>query len=362
MIRTLIVDDSPTSRMLLAGIVDSDPSMKVIAEAGTGREAIELAQRLHPDLITMDVRMPGMNGFEASLEIMSRCPTPIVIVTAGTNVDEVETAMNVLRAGALAAHKLPPAPGTSGFEAAAKEILMTLKAMAAVKVITHRKDSRARLPQQGQAHPRPSLLGMPVNHSAEKPRIVAVAASTGGPNAVSALLSRLPASFPVPILLVQHITAGFIGGYAHWLNSDLSLRVKVAVHGELLLGGTVYVAPDDFHLGVDPSQRVMLSKGPPVAGFRPSANSLFSSVATAYGPASVSIILTGMGSDGVAGLRDIRQAGGHIFAQDEGSCVVFGMPKAAIDSGLVKRGAPPDEIAARLTHLVCGQRQGVSSD
>lgn len=355
MIRTLIVDDSPTARTLLAGIVDSDPGMTVVAFAGTGAEAIALAEKLRPDLITMDIRMPGMNGFEASREIMSRYPTPIVIVTAGTNVDEVETAMDVLRAGALAAQRLPPGPGSPGFEMAAKEIVATLKAMAGVKVITHHRSNRGAFPS-GRRPSRGVLPDSEIKDGNERLRVIAIAASTGGPGAVSSLLSNLPPGFPVPVLLVQHISNGFTGGYAHWLDSDLHLRVKVAIQGELLLGGTVYVAPDDWHLCADPAGRVTLSKAPPHGGFRPSANVLFSSVAASYGAASAGVVLTGMGKDGLLGLRDIRNAGGRVFAQDEASCVVYGMPKAAVDGGLTRRGLPPEEIAARLSALVLRSR------
>jgi two-component system chemotaxis response regulator CheB len=178
--------------------------------------------------------------------------------------------------------------------------------------------------------------------------VIAVAASTGGPAALQRLLADLPADFGVPLAVVQHITPGFVRGLADWLNGSCDLRVKVAEGGEPLAPHTVYLAPDGHHLGLAGPDTVALSAAPPVGGFRPSATHLFESVARACGPATTAVILTGMGDDGVAGLRAVRRAGGRVIAQDEKSCVVFGMPGAAVAAGLADLVLPLDGIAPQL--------------
>src|SRR5581483_243287 len=184
------------------------------------------------------------------------------------------------------------------------------------------------------------------------PLIVAIAASTGGPAALQQLLAGLPGDFPAPILVVQHIASGFVEGLASWLNSNCSLRVKLALQGEPLSPGTVYVAPDGSHLGVGDRARILLSAAPPIGGFRPSASHLFESVAKAFGPASLHVILTGMGQDGLAGLKAARASGARIFAQDEASSVVFGMPGAAVAAGLADEVLPLPSVAGQILATV----------
>ncbi|MFN7144208.1 MAG: CheB methylesterase domain-containing protein, partial [Myxococcota bacterium] len=187
-------------------------------------------------------------------------------------------------------------------------------------------------------------------------RVVAIAASTGGPAAIARVLAPLPQRFDLPILLVQHMTEGFLEGFARHLDETVALRVKLAEDGERLAAGTVYVAPDGHHLGVR-AARVALSAAPPLDGFRPSGSWLFRSVAEAYGPGAFGVILTGMGTDGVEGLRALRAAGGRALAQDESTCVVYGMPKAAVEAGVVEAALPIADLAARMCRLVgtsCG--------
>jgi two-component system chemotaxis response regulator CheB len=181
--------------------------------------------------------------------------------------------------------------------------------------------------------------------------VIAVATSTGGPAALQCLFEKLPGDFPVPLLVVQHITPGFAPGLATWLNTVCDLRVKIAEHGEPLQAHTVYLAPDDRHLGVSDKGTVALSSGPPIRGFRPSGNHLFDSVARAHGAATVAIVLTGMGEDGVEGLQTVRSNGGRIIAQDEKTCVVFGMPGATIAAGLADEVLSLETIGTRLLQL-----------
>lgn len=340
MIRVLIVEDSPTSRALLAAILRSDPEIEVVGEAVDGVEGVRMAKALRPDLLTMDVEMPRLNGLEATREIMISAPTPIVIVTANTRRGEAEASMAMLRTGALDVLEKPVSPASPEFDAMARRLIWTVKAMAQVKVIRHwRAASR-------------SDLDRPASTEHTRGRVVAVAASTGGPAALHRLLCDLPGDFPAPILAVQHIATGFIDGFANWLNSASAFRVKPAQDREPLVPGTVYLAPDDRQLGVSGRGLIALSDAPAVGGFRPSATHLFESVARDFGASALAVILTGMGEDGVAGLRSVRQAGGRVIAQDERTSVVYGMPGAAVEAGLADAVLPIEAIAARLIAMV----------
>jgi two-component system chemotaxis response regulator CheB len=336
MLRAVVADDSPTIRSLLQRILEADPGIQVVGLARDGREAVEMVQALRPDVVTMDIQMPRMNGFEATKEIMITAPTPIVIVTASTVGRDVSTAVHALAAGALTLLLKPPGPDAPGFEAAAAELVATVKAMTQVKVVRHHRGKEpiarpaARVPAVG---------------------VVAIASSTGGPQALQRLLSDLPRDFPAPLLIVQHISAGFTEGLASWLGQSVPLRVKVAEADEALWPSTVYIAPEDHHLGVSPRRAAQLRDDPPIGGFRPSATHLFRSVAAAYGSSAVAVMLTGMGDDGVAGLAELRRQGARILAQDEATSVVFGMPAAAIRAGLADRVLPLDQIAAALVEL-----------
>jgi two-component system chemotaxis response regulator CheB len=341
MIRVLIVDDSPTARTLLTAILSSDPELQIVGEAVNGLEAVELTRKLRPDVVTMDIRMPKMDGFEATKEIMIATPTPIVIVTSSHAVHEVEMSMHALRAGALAIIQKPVGPAGPGFDEAAQQLIGQVKAMAHVKVVRHWRPTNPAAKTNSPGAPR-----------AARARLIAIATSTGGPAALHTLLSGLPDDFATPILVVQHISHGFIRGLADWLNKAGRLHVKVAEEGETIKKHTVYLAPDDAHLGISMSGLITLSAAPPIGGFRPSGSHLFESVAKAYASTAVALILTGMGSDGVAGLHAVRQAGGWIIAQNEKSCVVFGMPSVAIAANLADEVLPLEEMSGRLAELV----------
>jgi two-component system, chemotaxis family, protein-glutamate methylesterase/glutaminase len=350
MITVLVADDSATDRALLAEILRADPELRVVGEARDGVEAVALTQRLRPRVVTMDLQMPNLDGLAATKEIMITAPTPIVLVAGSSKLAEAELAMHALRAGAVAALRKPPGPASPDFEAAARVLRNTVKDMAEVKVVRRWRPAAAdKEPRrQGDKEKAPAVS----SPSPPAPRVVAVAASTGGPEALQRLLSGLPGDFAAPILVVQHITPGFTEGLASWLSGVCDLRVKVADHGEPLAPHTVYLAPDDRHLTVARPGHVLLSTAPPVYGFRPSATPLFESAARLCGPAAAAVILTGMGDDGVVGLRAVRQAGGRVFAQDEKSCVVFGMPGAAVAEGLADLTLPPEAIAARLSQRI----------
>lgn len=344
-VRVLVVDDSPTARAFLVALLRTDPAIAVVGEAADGEQAVELAHTLRPDVITMDVHMPGMDGLEATSAIMSSVPRPIVVVTSRAGDGDVELSLDVIAAGALMLVEKPEAPSSPNHAAQRDRLLSMVKAMAGVKVVRRWTPVPRVSPGRGATLRRDSLTGPTAS-------IVAIAASTGGPAAVKELLAALPSDLPAPVLLVQHIANGFTHGLVHWLSHSCPLQVKVAEDREALLRGTVYVAPDDYHLGVADERRVQLTQSEPIQGFRPSATHLFHSVARAFGSRVAAVILTGMGSDGVAGLRDVHAAGGLVLAQDESSAVVYGMPREAVHAGVVDASGPPDELARRIANIV----------
>ncbi|MFL5271401.1 MAG: chemotaxis-specific protein-glutamate methyltransferase CheB [Anaeromyxobacteraceae bacterium] len=336
MIRIVIADDMSASLGLLEGVFRMEPGFEIVGKARDGQEALRLTRSLRPDLVTMDIEMPVMNGFDATLRIMTECPTPIVIVS-GQDVGSVGFALNAMKAGALAIVPKPDAPGTPAFDGQARHLLTMARAMAGVKLLPHPAPAHPGLP-----HPAPQRT---------RARVVAIAASTGGPPALSRILSELPGDFRAPLLVVQHIAEGFAEGLAQWLGASSRLLVKVAEEGEPLRPGTAYLAPDRRHLGVR-GDRVELSDGPPMEGFKPSGSHLFESVAKAFGPASLGLILTGMGRDGVSGLAALRAAGGTVVAQDRDSSVIFGMNGEAVLAGLTDEVLPLDALAYLLMQAV----------
>lgn len=336
MIRVLLAEDSPTARALIASILTADADIRLVGEAKNGVEAVEMTRRLKPDLVIMDIHMPLLDGFEATKQIMIEAPTPIVVVSSSVDAHGAVSSIQALRAGALSIMSKPPGPTSPAFEESARSLISAVKTMSQVKVVRH-------------FAPRVSTRSAVV--APRRGKIVAIAASTGGPAAMNRILAELPASFPAPILLVQHIADGFLGAFTDWLNGVSSLMVKIAEDGELLVPGKVYVAAEKQHLGVTPLGKAVLSDAPPIGGFRPSASFLFQSVAASYGAESVAAILTGMGSDGVDGLRAIKTAGGRIIAQDEETSVVFGMPGAAVSAGLPDVVLPLPALAAALREM-----------
>lgn len=341
MIRILVVDDSPTVRELLVTILEAEPDFQVVGQARDGVEAVTMAVRLHPDIVTMDVRMPRCDGLEATKEIMARAPVPILVVSSGVSDPEVQLSLDATRAGALMVMAPPGDPQASGFEARREQLVAMVRAMASVKVVR-------RWPGQAAASAPVPAPRAAAEHSTG---VVAITASTGGPAALQRVLMDLPRDYPVPILIVQHIARGFMPGLCGWLKGRCDLRVRIASEGETLEPRTVYLAPDDVHLGVRGSDRVLLSPAPPIGGFRPSATFLFESVAQSHGSRAVAVVLTGMGRDGVAGLGAVRAAGGLVLTQDEASSVVYGMPREARLAGFSDMELPLSRIAERLIEI-----------
>ena len=350
MIRVLVADDSATARALIVALLSAEPDLCVVGEARNGREAVDMAQRLAPDIVTMDIQLPVLDGLLATQDMMTRTPTPIIIVSSSSRVGDVELSLEATRAGALLVLPKPEGPSISAAAADQRHLVNMVRALAGVKVV--RRHTASSLGAPGR-QVRPS--SPPSRRGTVAPRLVAIGASTGGPAALQTILAELPRSFPVPILVVQHIAHGFTSGLVHWLGGATRMHVRVATFGELALPGTVYVAPDDRHLGIrlgeDRALRLLLDVTPPIGSFRPSASYLFRSISDALGAAAVSVILTGMGDDGVAGLHVAHAAGGHVIAQDETSSVIYGMPREAVRAGVVNEVLSVSEIAGHLMEL-----------
>lgn len=338
-IRTLVVEDSTTVRRLLIDILNSDPAIEVIGEAANGVEAIKKALELSPDLITMDVTMPLVDGIDATKAIMRQKPTPILIVTAAAGSGNVELSLNAMNAGALMVVDKPVNPLNERFAQQSEQLLAMARAMAGVKVIRRWDDARDTTKSR-RAGERKRI------------RIVVIGASAGGPAAVRTILSSIPREFPVPIVIVQHIARGFIDGLARWLGLNCILPVRVAKEGGELLPGHVYLAPDNFHLGFAASGHAQLSDEPPITGFRPSVDYLFKSASIVYGPEALGVILTGMGSDGKDGLVAMHATGSRILAQDKDTSIVYGMAQEAVRAGVVNDILALDDIAPRIVQLV----------
>ena len=342
-IRALIVDDSPSIRTILEMMLSDLPDIQVVGQAIHGAEAVRMVLRLHPDVVTMDIRMPVMDGLEATSQIMSVCPTPIIILAGGVDADD-EIAFRALEAGALTVIEKPSGLLAKNFDVVREQLISTIRTMAGLKVLSRSKASFS----ANNVGPMTAMLQSMVTRPV---RLVAIAASTGGPPILKYIFDNLPKEFSIPIVVVQHVLETFAQGMADWLNSSSALTVVTAVDQERLVPNRVYIAPGGAHLVVTPGGRLHLDTSAPLKGHRPSATMLFDSVAKVFGKDAVGIILTGMGDDGVEGLKNLGKAGAHIIAQNEESCTVFGMPKMAIDAGTVDEILPPMEIVSRLVKL-----------
>jgi two-component system chemotaxis response regulator CheB len=345
----LVVEDSPTMRRMLVRAVNDAEDMQVIGEATNGQDAISMTKRLRPGVIIMDLVMPVMDGLAATREIMSQHPTPIVVVSASLEQFETDIAFEAVSAGALMVLQKPVGPQDPDHGPQMADLLNTLRAMSAVRVIHHHTKANGNGSKASVveiAAPPKSANGIVA------PRIVGIASSTGGPAALCEIIKQLPADFPLPIVIVQHIAPDFVSSLAGWLASVTPLRVTIAEENDEPVAGCVYLAPGGTHLRMNSSGRFSFSPSPETSLHIPSCDVFLESVARAYGAEAIGVILTGMGADGANGMLELYRAGGYTIAQDEASCVVFGMPREAIERGAARQVLPLSLIAHQLMFVV----------
>lgn len=372
-IRVFLVDDSPLALVMLKRMLATSPDIEVVGTARSGREALEQFERARPEVICTDYLMPDMDGLALIQRTMEVFPRPILVISSTVDPAQRQKAFPLLAAGAVDVVAKPS--GTDSFERSATELVQKIKLVAGVAVISRRAPLKAKSSSAAaNAVSRGAIVSRPIlpfaapdavgqgKPLASRPRflpdrkpnlirMIAVGASTGGPQVLQTLFSSLPANFPCPVVCVQHISPGFLEGLVAWLAGGCHVRVKVADNGELAQPGTVYFAQENTHLEVDRGGRLLYSSAPPVDGHKPSVTATFESVALAYGHSALGVLLTGMGSDGASGLESIARAGGTTFVQDEASCVVFGMPNQAILRGAAQFVLPPEKIAHAILRL-----------
>jgi two-component system chemotaxis response regulator CheB len=343
-VQVLVAEDSATIRYYLAQLINETPGLRVVGQARDGVEALRLVEELQPDVVSMDVRMPRMDGIEATRKIMSLHPTPVVIVS-GLVQTEIDLSFQAIESGALAVVEKPPDRNAPLFTEKRLQLTRTLAAMSQVKVI--RRTTKPVAPVQPERFTRPEFQ--------IQPEVIAIGASAGGPSALSALLSQLPLDFPVPIVIAQHIPNEFVSGLARWLDKVTPLSVRVATDGTILAPGVVNLCPGTAHIQVLRKQGQLMVELDPEHGthrYQPSVDVLFESVATACGDRAIGLVLTGMGDDGARGLLRMRQSGARTLAQDQRSSTVFGMPSAAIERGAVEEIVSLAALPMALLNLV----------
>jgi two-component system chemotaxis response regulator CheB len=386
-IRVVVVDDSALMRRMITSLIERDPVIRVVGVARDGREAIMIVEELRPDIVTMDVRMPVMDGLATTEHLMAYCPTPILVLTASLASHEVDITFKMLHAGALEVLEKPHNTGPQALERAGYDLVRRIKMLARVKVVTHLRGRRKlgeremdqlpnfmpRLAEQASLSRSPATLAQPDQarsttrpapangaRSTEQPAfntprwdfpLIVIGASTGGPRVVHQILRDLPRGLPACVMVVQHIAAGFSVGMAEWLASASALPVHLACEGQPIRAGEVLVAPDQRDLMITPTGTVHLNENPLLIQ-RPAIDVTMQAAAEVFGPQAIGVLLTGMGRDGAYGMLTIRRAGGHTIAQDESSSAIFGMPRAAIQLGAAIEVLSPPQIATRLVEVL----------
>lgn len=343
MIKVLVVDDSPTIREIMKDILSSDKDIEVIGVASNGEEAIRFMEKNKPDIVTMDIDMPGMNGFEATRRIMETTPVPIVIVTALFNSKNIDRTFQAMEAGAVSVIEKPTAVTGDDFDKAAQNIIHIIKLMSEVKVIKRKTTyTNKKIGSMDKYKPKNALQNV---------KIAAIGVSTGGPPVLQTIFSKLPSNIKIPILIVQHITPGFIEGLVDWLSGVTEYPIHIAVHGEKVLPGHIYFAPDGFHMEIRGEGKIFLNGAEKENGLRPAVSCLFRSVARFYGKNSMGILLTGMGKDGAEELKLLKDVGAITVAQDKESSIVYGMPGEAVKLDAATCILSPEKIAELFGRL-----------
>ena len=367
-IRVLIVDDSAFMRKVLQSILTADPDMEVCGEARDGREAVAQSDALSPDVITMDINMPHMDGLQATELIMSQKPRPIVIVSSESR-EGADTTLKALELGAIDFVAKPSSGVDLDMNSVRAELSRKLKMAAKVRVV--RTAVRSKLQHEiATSAPRIEPVPAPSRAAAPAPAsstvapsslatrgngkfpVVVIASSTGGPATLMKFVPMFPKDFPAAVILVQHMPGNFTSQFAQQLSEIAQIRIKDAEQGETLQPSTFYVCPGSHHLRVTLTGRITLDDGPRIAGYRPCADVSMETAAAFAGPMTIGVVLTGMGNDGCQGVQKVKSAGGHVIAQDESSSVIFGMNAEAIKTGCVDQVLPLDNIFAAVEKRV----------
>ncbi len=372
-VKVLLVDDSSIVHVILRKIIAEMPDISIIGDAYNGKEGLELAKQLSPDVIVLDIGMPEMNGLEAIGEIMNEKPTPI-IVFSGASKATIGSSFKAIDLGAVDIIEKPFAEDLATLKRYMEEkLIRSIRTFADFRVVRRIKrspDSRRveeaqRLKEAGDRMKRRHLeAGGTLTASMETEffPVIAIAASTGGPQTIRKLLENLGARRPnAGIVIVQHMAEGFMEGFAEWLALDSVIPVEIARDGDRIRPEVISVAPGKYHLGFDEGGRFKYLDEPPIMGIRPSANIMLSNLAESYGKRVVAVILTGMGDDGTRGALRVRERGGYVIAQDEESSLVFGMPKSAVEAGAVHRVLPISQMADFIS-TVCRERAEKSDE
>jgi two-component system chemotaxis response regulator CheB len=338
-VRLLIADDSFLMRQLLSDLLTGVPEIQVVGVARDGEEALVMFRTLFPDVVTLDLEMPKMDGLRALEAIQRERPTPVIVVSAYTQ-KGAQVTLEALEKGAF--DFVPKPSGTISLDIGKVRDELIAKILAA----SQSGGSRMRPEESGERKAKLAHLKIPGE------KIVAIGASTGGTRALAEILPRLPAALPAPVVVVQHMPAGFTTSLAERLNGSSRLRIDEAAQGDFLRPGEVKIAPGDRHLVVTPERRVRLTQDPPQWGVRPSVDRMMTSAAEVYGAGAVGILLTGMGHDGALGMKAIKERGGTTIVQNQETCTVFGMPQAAIKAQCVDAVLPLYEIPGAIVSLL----------
>ncbi len=345
-IRVLIVDDSTVSQKLYRHILSGDETFEIIGSASNGREAIKFLEKEKPDVVSMDINMPVMDGIAATREIMQNHPLPIVVSSSLYDPSQQEMAMEVLEAGAVSIIPKPSGPGHVTHARDAVRYRRMLKSMAAVKVVRRRDYGKKKAAPPKEIQSTDSASYHHKNYS-----LLVIGASAGGPEGVKTILAAMQPEFPLPVMVVQHIDQHFTEGYRLWLQSYTNVPIVLAGSDQALLPGHVYIAPGGKHLILKRAGMATLDDSPAFNGHKPSVNHLFESAAEVYKNKAIAVLLSGMGVDGAFALKKLKDNGSFTFAQDEASCLVFGMPGEAMKLGAAVNILSPADIASQIVNL-----------
>jgi two-component system chemotaxis response regulator CheB len=358
-ISVLVVDDSAFMRKMVTEMLSEDPALCVVGQARDGADALRQLARLQPDVVTLDVEMPVMDGLAALEQIMQQRPTPTIMLSSLTQAG-ADMTLRCLERGAVDFVGKPSGSISLDIRAVAVDLIAKIKAVAGVRTgrLTRRLEGLGTAPLDRAIPPvgpqvvRPSSPSFTAKGHISAPSLLVIGASTGGPRALQTLVPSLPADLGVPVVIIQHMPAGFTTSLARRLNAESQIAVREAADGDTLEVGVALLAPGGRHLQFDAAGKARLTNEPPVHGVRPSIDVTLASLTKTYGARTVAVLLTGMGKDGARGMKAVRDQGGITLAEDESTCVIYGMPKAAVDIGAVEHLLPLPQIADAITQIL----------